>query len=46
MLYVSSVNMSAHSQDLDPLSDIADAENRSKTLAYHIVSGETTKAPL
>ncbi len=31
--------MSAHSKDLDPVSVIADAENRSKTRAYQTVSG-------
>ncbi len=30
----------------DPVSVIADAENRSKTLAYQTVSGDTTKQPL
>ncbi len=30
---------------IDPVSVIADAENRSKTLAYQTVSGCTTKAP-
>ena len=38
--------MSAHSKDLDPVSVVADAENNSKTCAYHTVSGDTTKAPL
>ncbi len=34
MSYVSSVDSSAHLKDLDPVSVIADAENRSKTRAY------------
>ena len=46
MSYVSSVNTSAHSKDLDPVSVIADAENRSNTRAYQTVSGDTIKAPL
>ncbi len=44
--YVSSVDTSAHSRDLDPVSVAADAENSSKTRAYQTVSGDTTKAPL
>ena len=44
--YVSSVDTSAHSKDLDPVSVIADAENNSKTRAYQTESGDTTKAPL
>ncbi len=46
MSYVSSVDTSAHSKDLDPVSVAVDAENRSKTRAYQRVSGDTTKAPL
>ncbi len=44
--FVSSVDTSAQSKDLDPVSVAADAENRSKTWAYQInqtVSGDTTK---
>ena len=33
-------------KDLDPVSVIAEAENRSNTLAYQTEPGETTKAPL
>ncbi len=33
--------MSAHSKDLDPVSVIADAENRIKTRAYQTVSGDS-----
>ncbi len=38
--------MRAHSKDLDPVQVIAEAENKSNTLAYQTDSGDTTKAPL
>ena len=40
------VETRAHSKVLDPVSVIAEAENRSNTRAYQTESGETTKAPL
>ena len=45
-MYVSSVDTSAHSKDMDPGSVAANAENRSKTLAYQTVSGYTTKVTI
>ncbi len=46
MTYVSSVDTSSHSRDLDPVSVIADANNSTKTWAYQTVSGDTTKLAL
>ena len=40
------VDTRAQSKDLDPVSVIAEAENRSNTRAYQTDSGDTMKAPL
>ena len=40
------VETRAQSKDLDPVSVIAEAENRSKTRAYQTDSGDTTNDPL
>ena len=42
----SMVDMRAHLKDLEPVSIIAEAENRSNTRAYQTESGETKIAPL
>ncbi len=38
--------MRAQSKDLEPVSVMAEAENRSNTQAYHTELGETINAPL
>ncbi len=45
IIYVSN-DRRAQSKELDPVSVVAEAENRSKTQAYQTYSSDTTIAPL